>query len=46
MAGYRRPVSDAERAAAALEELSRSIGFGYRVVGVARDMVVEVVWSK
>ena len=31
---------------AALEELSRSIGFGYRVVGVARDMVVEVVWSK
>ncbi len=37
---------DAASLVAALEILSRRIGFDYRVVSVARDMVVEVVWSK
>ena len=29
----------------ALDELKTDVGFDYRVVSVARDMVVEVVWS-
>lgn len=29
----------------ALEGLSREVGFTYRVISTARDMVVEVVWS-
>lgn len=28
-----------------LEELKTKVGFEYRVVSVARDMIVEVVWS-
>ena len=30
----------------ALEGLKREVGFDYQVVSVARDMVVEVVWSR
>lgn len=37
---------DAESLLAALEGLQRSVGFTYRVAGVERDMIVEVVWSK
>ncbi len=29
-----------------LDRLSREVGFEYRVVGVSRDMVVEVIWLK
>jgi hypothetical protein len=29
----------------ALNELRKEVGFNYRVVSVARDMIVEVVWS-
>ena len=29
----------------ALDRLSQEVGFEYRVVGVSRDMIVEVIWS-
>jgi hypothetical protein len=31
---------------AALDGLKKSVGLEYRVAGAARDMIVEVVWSK
>jgi len=30
----------------ALDRLSREVGFEYHVVGVSRDMIVEVIWLK